>query len=38
MGVTDELATGHGHKRILLLASLLGDAESELMRYAKLVA
>jgi alkylation response protein AidB-like acyl-CoA dehydrogenase len=38
MGVTDELAIGHGHKRILLLASLLGDAESELVRYTQLVA
>jgi alkylation response protein AidB-like acyl-CoA dehydrogenase len=38
MGVTDELVIGHGHKRILLLASLLGDPESELMRYMRLVA
>ena len=37
MGVTDELAIGHGHKRILLLATLLGDSESELARYAALV-
>jgi len=36
MGVSDELAIGHGHKRILLLASLLGDSESELQRYAEL--
>lgn len=38
MGTTDELAIGHGHKRILLLASLLGDSSSELARYARLVA
>lgn len=36
MGVTDELVIGHGHKRILLLASLLGDSESELRRYVEL--
>ncbi len=38
MGTTDELSIGHGHKRILLLASLLGDADSELARYAAMVA
>lgn len=38
MGTTDELAIGHGHKRILLLATLLGDAETELARYARLAA
>lgn len=38
MGTSDELALGHGHKRILVLATLLGDAESELARYARLVA
>jgi len=37
MGVSDELVIGHGHKRILLLAALLGDSESELQRYAELV-
>lgn len=36
MGITDELVIGHGHKRILLLAALLGDADSELVRYAQL--
>jgi alkylation response protein AidB-like acyl-CoA dehydrogenase len=36
MGISDELAIGHGHKRILLLASLLGDSDSELERYLKL--
>jgi alkylation response protein AidB-like acyl-CoA dehydrogenase len=33
MGVSDELSIGHGHKRILLLASLFGDADHELARY-----
>jgi alkylation response protein AidB-like acyl-CoA dehydrogenase len=36
MGVTDELVIGHGHKRILLLAALLGDSDSELGRYMEL--
>ena len=36
MGISDELAIGHGHKRILLLATLLGDSESELGRYVAL--
>lgn len=34
MGVSDELSIGHGHKRILLLASLFGDSDHELHRYA----
>lgn len=38
MGISDELAIGHGHKRILLLATLLGDSESELGRYVALTA
>lgn len=38
MGVSDELRLGHGHKRILLLATLLGDSESELKRYLALSA
>ncbi len=33
MGVSDELDLGHGHKRILRLASLFGDAAHETMRY-----
>ncbi|MDB5713608.1 MAG: hypothetical protein JWO15_1005 [Sphingomonadales bacterium] len=33
MGVSDELDIGHGHKRILRLASLFGDSAHELMRY-----
>jgi alkylation response protein AidB-like acyl-CoA dehydrogenase len=37
MGTTDELAIGHGHKRLLLLATLLGDPDSELMRYGALI-
>lgn len=32
IGVTDELEIGHGLKRILVLASLFGDAETELSR------
>lgn len=38
MGVTNELAIGHGHKRILLLANLFGDADTELARYVRLRA
>ena len=38
MGITDELAIGHGQKRILLLASLLGNAGSELVRYTEAAA
>ncbi|SFS09540.1 acyl-CoA dehydrogenase family protein [Sphingomonas jatrophae] len=38
MGVSDELAIGHGHKRILLLANLFGDPQSELSGYSQLVA
>ena len=33
MGVSDEVSIGHAHKRILVLASFLGDADYELMRY-----
>lgn len=33
MGVSDELDLGHGHKRILRLASLFGDPAHETMRY-----
>jgi hypothetical protein len=33
MGVTEELIIGHAHKRVLLLASLFGDADSEAQRY-----
>ena len=33
MGVTDELLVGHAHKRLLLLASLFGDADAETARY-----
>ncbi|HET8612922.1 MAG TPA: acyl-CoA dehydrogenase [Sphingomonas sp.] len=37
MGTSDELIIGRGHKRILLLATLLGDSESELGRYVGLM-
>lgn len=33
MGMTDELAVGHAHKRILLLSKLFGDAPAQLRRY-----
>ncbi|HEX8445758.1 MAG TPA: acyl-CoA dehydrogenase [Sphingomonas sp.] len=36
MGTSDELALGHGHKRIMLLAMLLGDSASERRRYLDL--
>jgi alkylation response protein AidB-like acyl-CoA dehydrogenase len=36
MGTTDELSIGHGYKRLLLLASLFGDANTELVRYNRL--
>jgi alkylation response protein AidB-like acyl-CoA dehydrogenase len=38
MGTTDELAIGHGHKRLLVLATLFGDTDSELQRFARLSA
>jgi alkylation response protein AidB-like acyl-CoA dehydrogenase len=37
MGVSDELPIGHAHKRILVLASFLGDADYELVKYNKAV-
>ena len=33
MGITDELIVGHGHRRLLLLANLFGDADFETRRY-----
>lgn len=33
MGTSDELIVGHGHKRLLLLATLFGDIDSELARF-----
>ena len=36
MGTTDELAIGHGHKRLLVLATLFGDADHELDRFIAL--
>ncbi|MEM6913652.1 MAG: acyl-CoA dehydrogenase family protein [Pseudomonadota bacterium] len=35
MGVTDELTIGHGLKRILVLATLWGDPDTDLMTYAQ---
>jgi alkylation response protein AidB-like acyl-CoA dehydrogenase len=35
MGMTDELAIGHGLKRILLLSKLFGDPASGISQYAK---
>lgn len=34
MGVTDELAIGHAHKRILLLSKLFGDPAHDLLSFA----
>jgi alkylation response protein AidB-like acyl-CoA dehydrogenase len=36
MGTTDELSVGHAHKRILVLATLFGDADHELRRFIEL--
>ena len=36
MGVTDELSISHGYKRLVLLANLFGDANSELARFNRL--
>jgi alkylation response protein AidB-like acyl-CoA dehydrogenase len=36
MGITDELLIGHGHKRLLVLAAMFGDADHELQRFARL--
>jgi alkylation response protein AidB-like acyl-CoA dehydrogenase len=33
IGTTDELSIGHGYKRLVLLANLFGDANSELIRF-----
>lgn len=38
MGVSDETIVGHGHKRLMVLATWLGDARVELLRYIKLTA
>ena len=38
MGVSDDLAVGHAHKRILLLASAFGTADTELGRYNRELA
>jgi alkylation response protein AidB-like acyl-CoA dehydrogenase len=36
MGTTDELPVGHAHKRLLVLATLFGDADYELGRFVAL--
>jgi alkylation response protein AidB-like acyl-CoA dehydrogenase len=36
IGTTDDLVIGHGYKRLLVLASVYGDASSELMRFSRL--
>jgi alkylation response protein AidB-like acyl-CoA dehydrogenase len=33
IGTSNELIVGHGHKRLLLLATLFGDSDSELERF-----
>lgn len=38
MGVTDELAIGHGHKRILMLSRWPDDARAALDRFARIAA
>ncbi len=38
IGTTDELAIGHGYKRLLWLASLFGDTNAELMRFIRLAS
>jgi alkylation response protein AidB-like acyl-CoA dehydrogenase len=38
IGTTDELALGHGYKRLLVLATLFGDADTELTRFCKLAS
>ncbi len=36
IGMSDELAVGHGFKRLLVLAHLFGDPDAELLRFALL--
>lgn len=36
IGTADELPLGHGYKRLILLANLFGDANSELTRFNRL--
>ncbi len=38
IGMTDELMLGHGYKRLVLLASLFGDSDSELVRFNQISA
>lgn len=37
MGITNELDVGQGHKRLLYLSTLFGDADHELARYNRLM-
>jgi alkylation response protein AidB-like acyl-CoA dehydrogenase len=38
MGTTEELSIGRGHKRLMVLATLFGDADFELERFIRLTA
>jgi alkylation response protein AidB-like acyl-CoA dehydrogenase len=38
MGTTEELSIGRGHKRLMVLATLFGDADFELGRFIRLMA
>jgi alkylation response protein AidB-like acyl-CoA dehydrogenase len=38
MGISDEMTIGHGHKRALVLATLFGDADFDLRRFARAAA
>jgi alkylation response protein AidB-like acyl-CoA dehydrogenase len=38
IGTTDELNLGNGHKRLLVLATMFGDADSELQRFVRLAS
>jgi alkylation response protein AidB-like acyl-CoA dehydrogenase len=38
IGTTEDLAVGHGYKRLLVLASLFGDANAELTRFMRLAS
>jgi alkylation response protein AidB-like acyl-CoA dehydrogenase len=38
IGTTEDLAVGHGYKRLLVLASLFGDANAELTRFVRLAS
>ena len=36
IGTTDDLALGHGYKRLLVLSTLFGDADAELVRFGRM--